>query len=177
LDADMNLNDNKLLTSFQDGNTEAFETLFHRYKDQTYNFAYKMLGNKESAGDVTQEVFVKLFNGRENPAKINNLKNYLFILTRNLCLNRIRDTKKEIDADSIVEEKSIGNEITNLQLLKLKKAFTKLEPDLKEALILREYQGFSYKEISEILGISISAVKSLLFRSRLKLKEIYEKTN
>jgi RNA polymerase sigma-70 factor (ECF subfamily) len=52
-----------------------------------------------------------------------------------------------------------------------------LEPDLKESLILREYQGFSYKEISEILGLSISAVKSLLFRARSKLKEFFEKTN
>lgn len=173
----MNLNDENLLRSFQNGNPHAFETLFHRYKDQTYNFAYRMLGNRESAGDITQEVFIKLFNSQRNPVRINNLKNYLFILTRNMCLNRIRDTKKEIDSDSIVEEKSIGSEITNLQLLKLKKAFTRLEPDLKEALILREYQGFSYKEISEILGISISAVKSLLFRARLKLKEIYEKTN
>jgi RNA polymerase sigma-70 factor (ECF subfamily) len=177
LDADMNLNDENLLRSFQNGNPHAFETLFHRYKDQTYDFAYRMLGNRESAGDITQEVFIKLFNSQRNPVRINNLKNYLFILTRNMCLNRIRDTKKEIDPDSIVEEKSIGSEITNLQLLKLKKAFTRLEPDLKEALILREYQGFSYKEISEILGISISAVKSLLFRARLKLKEIYEKTN
>lgn len=173
----MNLNDENLLRSFQNGNPHAFETLFHRYKDQTYDFAYRMLGNRESAGDITQEVFIKLFNSQRNPVRINNLKNYLFILTRNMCLNRIRDTKKEIDPDSIVEEKSIGSEITNLQLLKLKKAFTRLEPDLKEALILREYQGFSYKEISEILGISISAVKSLLFRARLKLKEIYEKTN
>jgi len=173
----MNLNDENLLRNFQNGNPHAFETLFHRYKDQTYNFAYRMLGNRESAGDITQEVFIKLFNSQRNPVRINNLKNYLYILTRNMCLNRIRDTKKEIDPDSIVEEKSIGSEITNLQLLKLKRAFTQLEPDLKEALILREYQGFSYKEISEILGISISAVKSLLFRARLKLKEIYEKTN
>ncbi len=173
----MNLNEDELLTNFHSGNLKAFESLFHRYKEQTYNFAYKMLGNRESAGDITQEVFIKLFNSRENPAKINNLKNYLFILTRNLCLNRIRDTKKEIGLDSIVEEKSIGDGTTNMQLLKLRKAFTRLEPDLKEALILREYQGFSYREISEILGISISAVKSLLFRARLRLKKIYEKTN
>jgi len=173
----MNLDDDVLLRRFQNGDHNAFETLFHRYKDQTYNFAYRMLGNKETAGDITQEVFMKLFNSQKNPTQINNLKNYLFILIRNLCLNRIRDTKKESSLDLIAEEKSVGNEISNLKLLKLKKAFIRLESDLKEALVLKEYQGFSYKEISEILGLSVSAVKSLLFRARLRLKEVYEKIN
>jgi len=177
LDGNMDKDNEKLLRDFQNDNLEAFETLFHRYKDQTYNFAYKMLSNKESAGDITQEVFIKLFNSKRNPAKINNLKNWLFILTRNLCLNRIRDTKKEISLDSIADEKSIENKSTNLQVLRLQKAFNQLEPDLKEALVLREYQGFSYKEIAEILCLTVPAVKSLLFRARLRLKEVYEKTN
>lgn len=173
----MNYEDDELLKSFHNGNPKAFETLFHRYKNQTYNFANKMLGNKESAGDITQEVFIKLFNSQKNPARINNLKNWLFILTRNLCLNRIRNTKKEISLDSIADEKSIEDSNSNLQVLKLQKALDQLEPDLKEALVLREYQGFSYKEISEILSLTVPAVKSLLLRARLRLKEAYEKSN
>ncbi|HVP36734.1 MAG TPA: RNA polymerase sigma factor [Terriglobales bacterium] len=171
----MNYGEDELLRSFHNGNLQAFETLFHRYKNQIYNFSYKMLGNKESAGDITQEVFIKLFHNQKNPGRINNLKNWLFILTRNLCLNRIRDTKKEITLDSIADEKSSENGNSNLQVLKLQKAMSQLEPDLKESLVLREYQGFSYKQISEILSLSLPAVKSLLFRARLRLKEIYEK--
>jgi RNA polymerase sigma-70 factor (ECF subfamily) len=173
----MNKDEEKLLRDFHKGNPVAFETLFHRYKNQIYDFSYKMLGDRESAGDVTQEVFLKLFKNQNNPVEINNLKNWFFILTRNLCLNRIRDTKNEISLESIAEEKLAEDEISNFKVLKLRKAMNLLEPDLKESLILREYQGFSYKEISEILGLSISAVKSLLFRARSKLKEFFEKTN
>lgn len=173
----MNNNDEKLLRALHNGNPGAFETLFHRHKNQIYDFSYKMLGNKESAGDVTQEVFIKLFKNQNNPAKINNLRNWLFILTRNLCLNRIRDTKNEISIESISSEKIEAKKYSDLQILKLQRALIKLEPNLRESLILREYQGFSYKEMSEILGLSTSAVKSLLFRARLKLKEIFEKTN
>ncbi len=172
----MDSDEDKLLKDFQNGDSKAFETLFHRYKDRMYNFAYKMLGNEDSAGDVTQEVFIKLFRSLNNSSQINNLKNWLFIITRNMCLNRIRDKKTEIELEAI-EEKTSENEIEKLQVLKLKQALAELEPDLKEALILREYQGFSYKEISEILGLSDSAVKSLLFRARIKLKEIFEKIN
>ena len=173
----MDSKEDKLLRDFQNGNPKAFASLFQRYKNQIYNFAYKMLGDKETAGDVTQEVFIKLFQSQENPVKINNLKSWLFTLTRNLCLNKIRDTKKEISLESLVEEKSVENEVSLLSSIKLQKAVMSLEPSLKEALILREYQGFSYAEISEILGLSISGVKSLLFRARVRLKEIFEKTN
>jgi RNA polymerase sigma-70 factor (ECF subfamily) len=173
----MDREEDKLLRDFQNGNPRAFGTLFQSYKNRIYNFAYKMLGEKDSAGDITQEVFIKLFKSQNNPARINNLKSWLFILTRNLCLNRIRDTKKEISLGSIDANKSGGDEFSVLQSLKLQRALVKLEPDLKEALILREYQGFSYAEISDILGLSVSGVKSLLFRARIRLKEIFEKTN
>lgn len=172
----MDSDEDKLLKDFQNGNPKAFETLFHRYKDRMYNFAYKMLGNEDSAGDVTQEVFIKLFRSRNNSSQINNLKNWLFILTRNLCLNSIRDQKSQIGLEAI-EEFPGKNETLEPQSLKIRQALAEIEPSLKEALILREYQGFSYKEISEILGLSDSAVKSLLFRARLRLKEIFEKIN
>lgn len=172
----MDSDEDKLLKDFQNGNPKAFETLFHRYKDRMYNFAYKMLGNEDSAGDVTQEVFIKLFRSRNNTNQINNLKNYLFVSTRNICLNKIRDQKSQIGLEDI-EDLPGKNESLEPQNLKIQRALAELEPGLKEALILREYQGFSYKEISEILGLSGSAVKSLLFRARARLKEIFEKIN
>ncbi|OGC78627.1 MAG: hypothetical protein A2145_02580 [candidate division Zixibacteria bacterium RBG_16_40_9] len=172
----MDSDDQKLWREFKNGNSHAYETLFRRYKNQTYNFAYKMLGDKQSASDITQEVFIKLFKSQDNSKPINDLKNWLFILTRNLCLNKLRDSKKEIGLEAI-EEESSENKIQDPQVLKLREALNQLEPNLKEALVLREYQGFSYQEIAEILDISVSAVKSLIFRARVKLKEIFEKIN
>lgn len=170
----MDSEEETLWREFQNGNSNAFASLFHRYKNQTYNFAYKMLGDKQTASDITQEVFIKLF--KNNSKQINDLKNWLFILTRNLCLNKLRDRKKEIGLETI-EEESSENKIQGPQVLKLREALNQLEPNLKEVLILREYQGFSYQEISEILDISASAVKSLMFRARAKLKEVFKKIN
>lgn len=170
----MEPDDQKLWREFKNGNSHAFETLFHRYKNQTYNFAYKMLGDKQTASDVTQEVFIKLFKSQNHAKTIDNPKNWLFILTRNLCLNKLRDSKREIGLETL-EEESSDNQIQDIHVQKLKKALNQLEPNFKEALILRAYQGLSYQEISEILAISVSAVKSLLFRARVRLKEIFEK--
>lgn len=173
----MNSGDDKLLRYFRKGNPEAFAAVFQHHKNQIYNFAYKMLGEKEGAADVTQEVFIKLFQSQNNAHKINSLKNWLFTVARNLCLNKIRDRKRETGLDSLTEEESTGNEVSILSSIKLRNAMIKLEPNLKEALILREYQDFSYAEISKILGLSVSGVKSLLFRARLRLKETFERTN
>ncbi len=172
----MDSDDQKLWREFKNGNLRSFETLFHRYKNQTYNFAYKMLGDRQTAGDITQEVFIKLFKSPNHSQPISNPKNWLFILTRNLCLNQLRDSKKEIRLEAI-EEESLENQIQDSGVQKVKQALSQLEPNLKEALVLREYQGFSYQEIAEILDISVSAVKSLIFRARVRLKEIFEKIN
>lgn len=140
-----------------------------------YDFALKMVGDADTAGDITQEVFIRLYKSNSNHTAISNVKNWLFILTRNLCLNRIRDSRRQVSLDAVPETEIQVDCSADSRHIILQKAMYALAPDLREALILKEYQGFSYIEIGGILGITVPAVRSLLYRARVALKEIYEK--
>jgi len=149
-------------------------SLFHLYKNEVYNNAYRMTGNREDAADITQDVFLKMYALKDNNSNIQNIKNWIYIVSRNMCLTKIRNNKKVLKLIDLQDEGALTEQI-NPNSIKLKRVFNSLEDKYKEALILREYRGFSYNEIAEILNTSVSAVKSLLFRARLNLREAFQK--
>jgi len=148
---------------------------FHENKDHIFDFALRMLGDKQAAGDITQDVFMKLFENRNRIREIQNIRGWLFISARNMCLNHLRDRRKVISMEEIDQEHSNDSAGDNPQLGILKKAMAELDDRFREAVILREFQGFSYSEMAEILQITVSAVRSLLFNARIRLRENYEK--
>ena len=154
---------------------EKFREIFSRYKNRTYDFALKMLGDRDAAGDVMQEVYLRLYQALESNRQFADVQNWLFILTRNLCLNVIRDSGREVSLDKLVSDRQVDPEFADAGLRKVKRAMAGLEPKYREALILKEYQGFSYEDIAGVLGITVPAVRSLLYKARIKLKENFEK--
>jgi len=154
---------------------EKFREIFSRYKNRTYDFALKMLGDRDAAGDVVQEVYLRLYQALESNHQFADVQNWLFILTRNLCLNIIRDSGKEVSLDKLLTDRQVDPDFADAGLRKVKRAMAALEAKYREALILKEYQGFSYEEIAEVLGITVPAVRSLLYRARIRLKENFEK--
>lgn len=158
-------------------NSGAFLTLFHNNKNQIYSFALKILGDEHAAGDVTQEVFLRLFKKHKTISKIENPENWLFIIARNLCLNQLRDRRKEISLSDIDENRASETYCSDSRYIVLEKAMYSLDTRFREALILKEYQGFSYKEIAEILQVTVTTVRSLLFNARTRLKDNFHKIN
>jgi len=154
---------------------KAFIETFRQYKNSIYLYALKMLGDKDSAGDVSQEVFLRLYSRQAEDQTIGDVKSWLFVVARNLCLNHIRDHKRitSLDADTDNAGAATGTEGEQLRLLR--RALLSLEPKYRETLILKEYQGFSYSEIAEITGTTIPAIRSLLYKARLQLKDAYKK--
>lgn len=134
-----------------------------------------MLGDRDAAGDITQEVFLRLYRAIDGNPEIGNMQNWLFILTRNLCLNEIRDSKKEINIDSLDFVEAVEADFARNDVRQIRKAMSALNAKYKEVLVLREYEGFTYSEIAGILGITVPAVRSLLYKARLMLKENFEK--
>lgn len=163
------------MTGPVNGSNERFSEIFNRNKDQVYGFAVRMLGDRDAAGDITQEVFLRLYKSMNTKSAITNMQNWLFILTRNLCLNRIRDSKKELSLETAGVENIPGVEDKNPNMTVLRKAIMCLETKYREVLILKEYQGFSYMEIGGILGLTVPAVRSLLYKARIMLKEQFER--
>ena len=154
-----------------------FTDVFNEYKNRTFDFAVKMLGDRDAAGDIAQEVFIRLYTKVTDHYRIADVKSWLFILTRNLCLNKIRDSRHEVPLDAVSDTQEDYSDGDLQRQIELHRALQALEPEYREALILREYQGFTYKEISEILGTTVPAIRALIYRARCRLRETYRQTN
>ena len=182
----MDQKDEDLITEFQQGNLAAFDALFGRYKKQIFNFSLRLLNNRADAEDATSEVFMKLFE-KKNYYQPTNAKfsTWLFTIAYNVCISKIRSRKstaslwfrrnndtEETPLDIPDQTPSTPEKLMTLEnILMIQRAIDKLPEKQKEALILREYNQFSYQEIAQIMTCSIDQVKILIFRAREFLRD------
>lgn len=186
----MKSNEIWLVEQSRNGNVDAFEELIRDYKKIAYNIAFRVLQNVEDAEDASQEALIKVFKSIQSFNMESSFKSWMYRIVVNTCVDFQR--KKKINAVSIDEDIDLGessplhreivDDSTNPDVLVEKKfnsklindALSKLDDDTKAIIILRDIQGFSYSEISEILSCNLGTVKSRLNRARRNLKEILE---
>ena len=177
--------DEILMLEHQQGDQEAVAILFKRYQRPIFNFALRILGNRADAEDVTGDVFLSVSSKKDTYEPRGKFSTWIYTITRNACLTRIRRRKpmfslswkpehseEEKDWD-IPDPGSTPREAANQKDLasKVASAVKALPLPQKEALVLREYQGLSYEEISQVLNCSLEQVKILIFRGRERLKK------
>jgi RNA polymerase sigma-70 factor (ECF subfamily) len=165
--------DEELMERFKTGEEDAFVLLYKRYNRRVYAYCIKMMGAKEKAEDVYQEIFIRVARKRDH-FKSGNFAAWLFAIARNLCLNAIRDSVDHLPLEDMKESlhASSGEDEYDENLEILKKAVENLPPDLREVLVLRVYNGFSYNEIAEITGAKLATVKVRIFRAKQKLYDM-----
>ncbi|MDB5035640.1 MAG: hypothetical protein JWQ98_2881 [Chlorobi bacterium] len=165
--------DEELFTLMSGGDKLAFAELYTRYRGRIYAYALRMLGDRDRANDVFQETFTRIYNRcRDHERLMSNVSAYIFTTARNICLNAIRNSKP-VTAVEDYHEIVFQPSHENLELAELVKRSLELLPQHhKEAFILREYDGLSYQEISDITGQSLAAVKVHIFRAKEKLRKI-----
>ncbi|HHZ02784.1 MAG TPA: sigma-70 family RNA polymerase sigma factor [Tissierellia bacterium] len=186
----MDNNERWLIEESKKGNIDAFEELIKDYKKSAYNIALRMLRNVEDAEDVSQEAWIKIFKSIRNFNMESSFKVWMYRIVVNTCIDFKR--KKNINAVSIDEtldlgsgseiQREIADDSNNPDILidrnydtqMVNDAINKLEDSFKTIIILRDIQGFTYKEISEILSCNLGTVKSRLSRARKNLKEVLE---
>jgi RNA polymerase sigma-70 factor (ECF subfamily) len=164
-----------LIDQTDNSKTVKFMTLFRIHKNGIYNYAYKLLADADSAADVTQETFIRLYKKICENSHILDAGSWLFVVARNQCLTLLRK-RSNVSSWENLDDGSLstpGN--SDINRIRLQKAFARLNTRHREALILKEYQGFSYEEIAGIMELSVSAVRSLLYKARVGLKENFEK--
>jgi len=155
-----------------------FTILFNKYKKRLYNYAVKMIGDKMTADDVVQDVFIKLFQSMNSIHNKQSIQFWLFKTARNEMLAFFRNTKnKKLYSNSIDLEEteikspdSLSEQIENKELNKIVlNELDLMSAEFREVFILREYSGLSYKEIASLLEIDDELVKSRLYKVRQKL--------
>jgi RNA polymerase sigma factor (sigma-70 family) len=163
---------------------EAFRDLYNKFSSKVYNTILSILQNTEDAEDITQEVFLQIHKSIQNFKQDSTLSTWIYRITVNKAFELIRSRKrkkrfaivKSIFAKEEVEEPidfiHPGILAENKERGKvLFKAINKLSEKQKTAFTLNKVEGLSYKEISEIMNISLSSVESLIFRAKENLKK------
>jgi RNA polymerase sigma-70 factor (ECF subfamily) len=154
----------------------ALDQLYRRHGAEVYRYAYAMLGNRADAEDVTQTTFVNALRALERGESPRKASNWLITITHNILRQRFRQAKARPFEVELHEELA-GEETPDDDgptLTAVVDALGRIPPAQREALVLREFEGRPYAEIAEVLGISTSALETLLFRARRSLAEELE---
>jgi RNA polymerase sigma factor (sigma-70 family) len=168
--------DEKLVALIRDGHARGFEVLFDRYQSRLLAFCQHMLGSREDAEDVLQEVFIAAHKAMLADTRHINARPWLYRIARNRCLNHLRRPVPDgVDSMDIHPHE---NGTTTFERVENREEFRRLLADVKHlpetqrtALLLREVDGMSYEEIAQSMETTVPSVKSLLVRARITLAE------
>ncbi len=168
-----------LLIRAADGDRTAFNVLHSRYHKAIFDFALRSTGSFSTAEDITQDAYVTLLiQAKRFQPERGSLQNWLFGITRNLALKRLRKLSKENSLESLVEGSTIVDSTPLQEVLTgeigtaVKAAVGSLPPLEREVLILFQYEGLLLTEIASVVGADLSAVKSRLHRARERLRSL-----
>jgi RNA polymerase sigma-70 factor (ECF subfamily) len=181
-----------LMARVKTGDTAAFQELVEAHQHRVIGTVARMLGDDIEAEDVAQQVFVRVWRSAARYEPTAKFTTWLFTITRNLVFNELRrrqrhqttpleaprapgedepqhqfaDDQARLPSDTLLEEE---------RMAAIQRAIDELPEAQRLAIILRRYEETPYEEIAEVLGLTVPAVKSLLFRARTELREKLQK--
>jgi RNA polymerase sigma-70 factor, ECF subfamily len=182
------LSDSEIMLRVKAGDDSAFDYLVQKFRRSMVGFMYRMARNQAVAEELAQEVFLRVYRSRESYAAEAKFSTWLYRIATNLALNHLRDTKSEraevsvsldepdeesgrsvdvADSRCTIEEELLRRE----RMAQIRKQVEALPERQRMAVIMHKYQEMDYREISEVLKMSESATKSLLFRAYETLRE------
>ena len=175
--------DEQLMSLFQQGDENAYIELVNRYKDKLINFIFNYLGDLESSEDVVQETMIKLYQKKHYYKEIAKFSTWLYTIAKNLANTELRKRKQrkttllsqfskddktyELPSNDPEPGQEIQSDIVNKII---RDAIDQLSEKFKIVIVLRDIQGLSYEDISEIINVPIGTVKSRINRARLQLQ-------
>ncbi len=180
--------DAQLVEQVLSGDQAQYRLLVERHQQAVFNAAYRLLGQREEAADMTQEAFLRAYQALNTFQTDKPLAPWLCRIAINLSINRLKrqrhtlsldDTQSGLDNASFDIPDSAGEPQAHILQQErqqvLRQAILGLSPEQRAVIELRHFQGHTYEEIAESLGLSLANVKSHLFRGRKKLRHILKK--
>jgi len=163
---------------------DGFERQVLPVKNKLYRFAFRLLGSSDEAKDIVQEVLIRVWNGREQLATIENVEAWCMRITKNLSLDRLRAKQRKptdtLEQTSTIVEGSLtpyeSAEISE-SMQRINLLIASLPEKQRQVMHLRDIEGYSYNEICEILELDMNQVKVNLFRARNAVREKFVKIN
>lgn len=179
----MNSEEYVWLERAMEGDKEAFGNIIEAYQGPVFNLAYRMLNNAHEAEEAAQEAFIRAYTRLDSYNPEHKFSTWLLSITSNYCIDIIRKRRAillSIDEPlaphpALMSEKSAGPEsqlMQNEEQILVQSLLEKLEPDYRQAVVLRYWYDLSYEEIADMMSTTVSAIKSRLFRARRQLAEL-----
>ena len=162
------------------GNQQAFSSLFRLFYPRMHSFALQYVHVRETAEEITNDVFIKIWNRREEIMAVNNLSTYLFVSVKNHALNYLKQyshihvvTDDNEGVSGLINRNDPEQELEWKEIyFQLNQAIEKLPDQCRAVFKLIKEDGFRYKEVAEILGVSPRTVETQLFRAMKKLQSL-----
>lgn len=168
-----------LIKRFIDGDESTFRDLVLKHKDKVRNLVYLTVGNREMIDDISQDVFISVFNKLKYFRFESQFTTWLYRITVNKCKDHLRKIKiRSIFIPIKESEEEYGGSSQSSEYVDtteiVQQAISKLPEKLRVPLIMREVDGLSYKEIADSLECEVGTVKSRIFRARESLKYLLQ---
>lgn len=191
----MALSDSELITQAKSGNDSAFEELIFRYDRSVLAIAFKFVHNSDDAKDIYQEVFIRVYKGLKNFEMKSEFSTWLYRIATNVCLSNKSRSKKQLYVSIDEQNESEDDESVNVELADnemdpaelmanldlsdiIQDAVDSLSSKQRMTFILKHYEGYKIREISDMLNCKEGTVKKYLFDAirnlRKKLKPIHQ---
>lgn len=156
------------LNALARGDSSALEELYKVYGEKIFRYTFRMLGNRSDAEDATAETFLRVLRRSTELRADGAFRTWLFRIARNLCIDKMRQHKLlELPQDAHYG----GTEEKSALKVAVQQALAELPEDYREPLELCDLQDMSAKEAADVLGISVPALKSRLYRGRRALRD------
>src|SRR5271165_3621184 len=182
------MEDSTIMLELRAGNMSGFDFLIQKYRKPIVNFMYRMVHNQAIAEELAQEVFLRVYRSRETYRAEARFSTWLYRIATNLGVNHARDTKYERTAQNVYLDQpdaetgttpDVADSTPNVEqelvrderMSAIRKHVMALPERQRSAVLMHKYQDMDYKEIGEVLKLSESATKSLLFRAYQTLRE------
>jgi RNA polymerase sigma-70 factor (ECF subfamily) len=177
--------DEELLARFVSGDYSAFDVIVGRYEERLLNFAYRFLNDQETAQDVVQETFLRVYRKRKEYKAIAHFSTWLFTIAGNLAKSELRRRKRwrflSLDSGGddderpvdLPDERHLPDDVVadRMTEARIQEAINALPPKYRQAVLLRDVEGMSYQEIAQIANCPVGTIKSRVNRARLKLQK------
>jgi RNA polymerase sigma-70 factor, ECF subfamily len=182
------MDDAAIMLEVRAGNMSGFDFLIQKYRKPIIHFMYRMVHNQAVAEELAQEVFLRVYRSRETYRAEARFSTWLYRIATNLGVNYVRDTRHERNASTVYLDEADSetgttpdvadatpnieaNLVRDERLKAIRQHVLALPERQRMAVLMHKYEGFDYKQIGEILKLSESATKSLLFRAYQTLRE------
>jgi RNA polymerase sigma-70 factor (ECF subfamily) len=170
-----------LTRSARRGSDAAFSAIFERFQTPIVNYIYRLVGDWETANDLAQDSFLKAYNALPRTGDDLQISPWLYRIATNTALDSLRRRKRitwvpfKLDLDPVAPQSDPS--IRQAESDAIGAALALVPEDQRTCLVLNMLQGFSYKEIAEVLGISANLVAVRIYRGREKFIEAYKRAN